>query len=68
LGTPLAHALITTLGSVTVLQVLRIGRLAVLGRPLRMQTTFGNLLFGLVLGVISGLSTRQKAGKAEDAN
>jgi hypothetical protein len=65
---PLSHSLITVLSVVGVLQILRIARLAIVGKPLALPAALGNVLLGLVTAVLAGLLAGQKTGKAARDN
>lgn len=68
LNAPLTHSLITVLGVVAMLQIMRVVRLGVLGRPLNLPASLGNLLLGLVTSVAAGLLAGQKTGKRRADN
>jgi cell division protein FtsW (lipid II flippase) len=65
---PLTHALVTVMGVVIVLQLLRIARLAVLKRPLNLPVSLGNLLLGLLAAVVGGMLAGQNPAKRGPAN
>jgi hypothetical protein len=65
---PLTHALVTDMSVVIVLQLLRIGRLAILKRPLNLPVSLGNLLLGLVAAVVGGMLAGQNPAKRGPAN
>jgi hypothetical protein len=65
---PLSHALVTVMSVVIVLQLLRVGRLAVLKRPLNLPVSLGNLLLGLLAGVVGGMLAGQNRAKRGPAN
>jgi hypothetical protein len=65
---PLSHALVAVLTVVAALQVVRLVRLAIVGRPLGLPAALGNVLLGLVTAVLAGLLAGQKTGKAARDN
>ena len=68
LNAPLTHSLVAVLAVVGLLQVVRIVRLALLGRPLNLPASLGNVLLGLVTSVAAGLLAGQKSGKRQADN